>query len=180
MHALSPMAMAHIAYTWYTYIWYTIYMHTFWNWNFYTYICWRKILKKKFLCRDVWPAPSQWGKFRRRWGWYVCVCVCEIHVALTIDQDAARRKSIMYGDGEGVQRNKREKLQSEIIAGAELHEKSLRKIKFHIFFMLSTPSAVAASAASHTAHRVGIRFEVVSADVAVVDGSCCCCYHKHE
>lgn len=111
-----------------------------------------------------------------------CVCVCEIHVALTIDQDAARRKSIMYGDGEGVQRNKREKLQSEIIAGAELHEKSLRKIKFHIFFMLSTPSAVAASAASHTAHRVGIRFEVVSADVAVVDGSCCCCccYHKHE
>lgn len=81
-------------------------------------------------------------------------------------------------------RNKREKLQSEIIAGAELHEKSLRKIKFHIFFMLSTPSA--AEAASHTAHRVGIRFEVVSANVAaVVDGSCCyyyccCCYRKHE
>lgn len=95
--------------------------------------------------------------------------------------------------GVGV-RNKREKLQSEIIAGAELHEKSLRKIKFHIFFMLSTPSAAeaeaaAAAAASHTAHRVGIRFEVVSANVAaVVDGSCCyyccyyycCCYRKHE
>lgn len=64
-------------------------------------------------------------------------------------------------------------MQSEIIAGAELHEKSLRKIKFHIFFILSTPSAAeAAAAASHTAHRVGIRFEVVSANVAaVVDGS---------
>lgn len=74
-------------------------------------------------------------------------------------------------------------MQSEIIAGAELHEKSLRKIKFHIFFILSTPSAAeAAVAASHTAHRVGIRFEVVSANVAaVVDGSCCCCcYRKHE
>lgn len=184
MHALSPMAMAHIAYTWYTYIYMVYYIHAYiLKLKFLHLHLLAKNTQEKVLVSWCMACPIAMGQVQKALG-LIRVCVCEIHVALTIDQDAARRKSIMYGDGEGVQRNKREKLQSEIIAGAELHEKSLRKIKFHIFFMLSTPSAVAASAAaSHTAHRVGIRFEVVSADVAVVDGSCCCCcccFHKHE